>query len=30
VPVDTYDDFAQFAGEVDLVQTRELVVEKRG
>ncbi|HEX4621718.1 MAG TPA: hypothetical protein VH208_09145, partial [Myxococcaceae bacterium] len=29
VPVDTYDDFAQFAGEVDLVQTRELVVEKK-
>jgi cellulose synthase operon protein C len=29
IPVADYDDFAQFAGEVDLVQTRELLVEKK-
>jgi hypothetical protein len=29
IPVNAYDDFAQFAGEVDLVQTRELLVERR-
>lgn len=29
IPPEKYDDFAQFAGEVDLVQSRDLVVERR-
>jgi tetratricopeptide (TPR) repeat protein len=29
IPVDQYDDFARFAGEVDLMQARDLVLEKK-
>ena len=27
IPVNRYDDFTQFAGEVDLIQGRDLVLE---
>lgn len=29
IPIDQYDDFARFAGEVDLIQARDLVLEKK-
>jgi hypothetical protein len=29
IPIDKYDGFARFAGEVDLLQARDLVLEKK-